>query len=53
VDKLKLNMWASGKLISIATAFSNLLLMPSISELFLHSKACIMFEISAGLVQPR
>jgi hypothetical protein len=52
VDKLRLKICERGKLISIAIFFSNLVLRPSMSELDLLSKDCMMLAISAGLVQP-
>ena len=43
-------MWASGELISMATAFNNFIEIPSISELVLDWKPLIISTISPGLV---
>ena len=49
--KLKLKIWASGKLISIATDFSSFMDIPSMSVLVLDWKALMMSTISPGLVR--
>ena len=43
-------MWASGELISMATAFNKFIEIPSISELVLDWKPLIISTISPGLV---
>ena len=49
--RLRLKIWANGKLIAMATDFNSFIEMPSISKMDLDWKFFIMSTISAGLVE--
>lgn len=48
--KLKLKIWESGALISVATSFKSFREIPFMSGLLLESNALITFATSPGLV---